>query len=859
MSSSERADPLCGGAEAPALRPVAGRSGFGSPDGNAIVGRLRRLALFGSAFLSGTALSGLATAALAQQSGNAAVRLFSSTEVIVSSLVMGALGAALFSAIWLVRQRGNMEAETQEMRSALSDAQQRISKFEALIADKNRRIVVWESGSSKPEFLGQLPVETGAPQQDREFLAFGRWMRGSSASELEKSIELLRVEARSFDMVVETNRDEILEVQGRVSGGKAFVRFIALNNLRAELAELKIERERLTNSIMLFHSLLDAIEQPVWRRDSQGKLTWVNHAYGDAVEASTPAQAIEDGREFLGSIAREKIRAAATSTSPFHDRISTVVHGNRTMFDVVDVVVPGGSTGIAIDVSEVEAVREELKRTLKSHAETLDHLATPVAIFDGDRRLQFYNQAFVQLWGFTLPFLDQRPDNSELLDKLRSDGKLPEQLSWRSWKETALSVYQSPDTQTDLWHLPNGQTLRVIATAHPQGGATWVFENLTEQVDLETRYNTLVQVQGETIDHLSEGVAVFGPDGRIRLSNPAFRALWGITAEESKPGTHIKAIETACSPSYDKPDGWRRFGQMLTNFDDERPSLQGTFELYSGLILDYAVTPLPNAQTMLTFVDMTASARAERALKEKNEALQKADELKNDFVQHVSYELRSPLTNIIGFTDLLKTPGIGTLNERQSEYIDHISTSSSVLLTIVNDILDLATVDAGIMQLNYSEMAIDDLLDDVAMQIADRLHENGVALAITAPAGLGTIVADQQRLKQILIKLLTNATNFAPEGSAITLNCWRTHSDVFFSVTDKGPGIPEDILKTVFDRFSANAKGGKRSGAGLGLSIVESFVTLHHGDVAIDSKPGQGTTVTCRIPSGTTARSVAAE
>lgn len=532
MSSSERADPLCGGAEAPALRPFAGRSGFGSPDGNAIVGRLRRLALFGSAFLSGTALSGLATAALAQQSGDAAVRLFSSTEVIVSSLVMGALGAALFSAIWLVRQRGNMEAETQEMRSALSDAQQRISKFEALIADKNRRIVVWESGSSKPEFLGQLPVETGAPQQDREFLAFGRWMRGSSASELEKSIELLRMEARSFDMVVETNRDEILEVQGRVSGGKAFVRFIALNNLRAELAELKIERERLTNSIMVFHSLLDAIEQPVWRRDSHGKLTWVNHAYGDAVEASTPAQAIEDGREFLGSIAREKIRAAATSTSPFHDRISTVVHGNRTMFDVVDVVVPGGSTGIAIDVSEVEAVREELKRTLKSHAETLDHLATPVAIFDGDRRLQFYNQAFVQLWGFTLPFLDQRPDNSELLDKLRSDGKLPEQLSWRSWKETALSVYQSPDTQTDLWHLPNGQTLRVIATAHPQGGATWVFENLTEQVDLETRYNTLVQVQGETIDHLSEGVAVFGPDGRIRLSNPAFRALWGITAED---------------------------------------------------------------------------------------------------------------------------------------------------------------------------------------------------------------------------------------------------------------------------------------------------------------------------------------
>ena len=816
-----------------------------------------RLARIARSLLSGTALVALPTAAVAQDGGTS--QMFSSAEVIFSSVVMGALGAALLSAVWLVRQRGNMEAETEEMRGALSDAQQRISKYEALIADKNRRIVVWESGASKAEFLGQLPVETGAPQPDREFLAFGRWLRSSSAAELEKSIDELRSHARSFDMVIETNKDEVLEVQGRVSGGKAFVRFLALNNLRAELAELKIERDRLTSSISMFESLLDTIEQPVWRRDSQGKLAWVNHAYGEAVDATNTARAVEEGRELLGTVSREMIRAKATVTSPFHDRLSTVVHGNRTVLDVVDVVTTDGSAGMAIDVSEAETIREELKRTLKSHAETLDHLATPVAIFDSKRRLQFYNQAFMQLWALDLPFLESKPDNSELLDRLRTNGKLPEQLNWRNWKETALAVYQALDTQTDTWHLPNGQTLRVIATAHPQGGATWVFENLTEQVDLEARYNTLVQVQGETIDHLTEGVAVFGPDGRIRLSNPAFRALWGITAEQAEPGTHIKTIEAACAASYAEADGWRRFTQALTAFDDERPALDGTFELYSGLILDYAVTPLPNAQTMLTFVDMTASARAEKALKEKNEALRKADELKNDFVQHVSYELRSPLTNIIGFTDLLKTPGIGPMNDRPAEYIDHISTSSSVLLTIVNDILDLATVDAGIMELNYSELAIEDLLDDVAMQIADRLQENNMTLEIIAPAGMGTIVADQQRLKQILIKLLTNATNFSPENSTITLNCWRDAANVFFSVRDRGPGIPPDMLKTVFDRFKAQAKDGKRSGAGLGLSIVESFVHLHNGDVSIDSRAGEGTTITCRIPASSSVHSVAAE
>ncbi|MDM9621153.1 PAS domain-containing sensor histidine kinase [Rhizobium sp. S96] len=821
--------------------------------------KLGILARVARIFAAGTAIASVARPVLAQAEveATASAHLFTSTQVVGLSVVIGVISAALLSTLWVVRQRGNLESESREIRTALSDAQQQISQYQALIADNNRRIVIWD-GDKRPELLGQLPAETGAPQ-DNEFLAFGLWLKPRSASELERAIDRLRQSAQSFDMVVETHRDEILEAQGRVSGGRAFVRFVALNNLRAELAELKIERDRLMASISAFEGLLDSIDLPAWQRDTDGRLTWVNQAYGDAVDSASPEQAVSEGREFLTTIARERIRASATPESPFHDKISTVVNGNRTFFDVVDVKVPSGSAGIAVDVSGIEAVRAELERTLKSHAETLDHLATPVAIFDGDRRLQFYNQAFVSLWELDIAFLESRPDNAELLERLRAAKKLPDQLNWKTWKESALAVYRALDTQSDLWHLPNGQTLRVFATAHPQGGATWVFENLTEQVDLETRYNTLLKVQGETIDHLSEGVAVFGADGRIRLSNPAFRALWGITEAEAKPGTHIRALGEACAPSYDRPDGWKSFAELITSIDDERRSSQGTLELFSGLVLDYAVIPLPNAQTMLTFVNMTDSVRAERALTEKNDALRKADELKNDFVQHVSYELRSPLTNIIGFTDLLRTPGVGDLNERQAEYIDHISTSSSVLLTLVNDILDLATVDAGIMRLNYAEIDLGDLLDDVAIQIADRLQDSGVTLEITAPAHLGTIIADPQRLKQILVKLLSNAANFSPEGAAISLECRRDGTDFVFSVSDRGPGISQDMISNVFERFATGAKSGKRGGAGLGLSIVDSFVNLHNGKVAIDSQSGKGTTVICRIPSANLPSYVAAE
>ncbi len=771
-----------------------------------------------------------------------------STSVAGFSLLAGVLSAALISAVWQARRRKAAETENRLVQDELSEASQKISRYEALIADKNRRIIIWDSMSGQREILGHLPVETGAPKDHSEFLAFGKWLNPRSAGELEAAIDALRAKGVRFDIVVETQRAEVIEAQGRVSGGRAFVRFVALSNLRAELAELQIERDRLSSTISMFQSLLDSIEAPVWQRSNDGSLLWVNEAFSEAVEARNPQEAINEHKELLSTATREKIRSSVTPESPYYDRISTVVKGERAFYEIAEIKTPGGTAGMAIDVSNVEAIREELNRTLKSHAETLDHLATPVAIFDSEQHLQFYNQAFQSLWSLDLTFLESHPSNGELLDRLRDNGKLPEQLNWKSWRENALSVYHAVDSQSDIWYLPNGQTMRVFANAHPQGGATWVFENLTKQVTLETQYNSLLEVQQETIDHLAEGVAVFGPDGKIKLSNPAFRAIWGITAEAAAEGTHIRAIEQACSASYDQPDGWRRFGQIITSFDDERASCDGKLELTTGLVLDYAVTPLPNAQTMLTFVNVTDSVLAERALTEKNAALHKADEIKNDFVQHVSYELRSPLTNIIGFTDLLKTAGIGPLNERQAEYIEHISASSAILLTIVNDILDLATVDAGIMRLDYDEVVIDDLLDEVSAQVANRFHEGNVTLQITAGQQLGSIVADHQRLKQIFVKLLNNAASFAPEGSSIQLKCWRDGDDFFFKVIDEGPGIPKDVIDKVFNRFEAH---GNRSGAGLGLSIVESFVSLHHGEVSIDSIEGRGTEVTCRIPSAT--------
>ena len=820
----------------------------------------------GNRLLAGCSIASLAGPVWAQSNGvdpstlSRPDGLFANSfEVINFALVIGAVSAAMISAIWLIRERGKIAAENSELRDALSQAHTDISRYESMIVEKDRAYVIWD-GQTPAQFIGGLPGRAGAPGPGADFLAFGRWLDSASAAEMDKAIDSLRTDATVFDLVVETQRGQLLEAQGRTSGGRAFVRFAPLTNLRAELAGLKAERDRLVSAMETLQTLLDSVDMPVWLRDRDGDLAWVNQAYAVAVEAVDGAEAVSGKLELLGTQSRQQITAERTHDRPYIGKLSTVVRGNRSFFEVTDASSATGSAGIASDVTDAEAIREELKRTIDSHSETLDHLATPVAIFDADQRLQFYNQAFQSLWELDTPFLDSDPEHGEFLERLRADGKLPEPPSWHDWKDEVLSVYHAVDPQPHLWHLPDGQTLNVFANIHPKGGVTWVFENLTEKYDLETRYNTLVQVQGETIDYLSEGVCVFGADGKLRLSNPAFRALWAVPEKSAIAGVHIKQIAEMCKTSYDAPDGWPHFASIITGYDEERQTHEGRLELISGLVLDYAIVPLPNAQMMLTFVNVTDSAKVERALTEKNEALQRADALKNDFVKHVSYELRSPLTNIIGFTDLLKTPQIGELNEQQSDYVDHISTSSSLLLTIVNDILDLTTVDAGIMQLDMERVDVPQLIEDVASLIEGRLQDNNVSLEIKQPDDAGYMIGDGQRLKQILFKLLNNAANYAPENTAVTLSCSRDQDKIVFSVSDQGPGIPDDVLKTVFDRFETHSSAGRRSsGAGLGLSIVDSFVSLHNGKVEVVSNEGEGTTVTCRLPINPAVPSQAAE
>jgi signal transduction histidine kinase len=490
----------------------------------------------------------------------------------------------------------------------------------------------------------------------------------------------------------------------------------------------------------------------------------------------------------------------------------------------------------------------EARPNVETRFRSFDRLATAFAVFDAEQRLTHFNQAYVELWQLDPEWLATRPRDGEILDRLRQARRLPEKADYRDWKKSWLAAYGTNAQVEDQWHLPDGRTLHVVADSEGDAGVTYLYENVTERLSLESRYNALIEVQRETLDTLREGVAVFGPNGRLRLYNRAFATIWRLNPRQLDGEPHIDEIIECCRVLYDAPEEWERVKEAVTAIVAERHAHERQFDRADGSVVSTAILPLPDGGTLLTYVDISDSKKAERALIERAEALEAADRLKTAFISHVSYELRTPLTNIIGFSELLASPIAGPLTDRQHDYLNDIRLSGRTLLAIIDDILDLATIDAGTLELNLSTVRAKDVIDQAVQGVEERLKQDDVALDIDIEPGIDEFVADDRRVTQMLYNLLSNAIGFSDAGGKIALTCKRKNSMIGFTVEDQGVGIPEDYQQAVFDRFESRPHGSRHRGAGLGLSIVKSLAELHGGTVTLDSAPGRGTSVTVLLP-----------
>ncbi len=759
-------------------------------------------------------------------------------------------GLALFTAflaLAYIAERKAWRRREAELATKLELTRSQRDRAEIFLSSEPQLFVAWNGASGEPDIEGLPRLVTDMPTS-RRVLAFGSWLSPEAAEELELHVDRLRRRGEAFRVTLIGRTGRHFDAEGRAVGGRAVLRLREVSGDKLELSALRERCAASQADIEGMRALIDALPLLVWLRDPSGRLVFVNRAYSQAVEARDSQDVLDKQIELLDHSARMATAEVQSKFQVWRGRVTAVVAGSRHLLDVIQAPLAKTAANIAIDRQEIESVRADLEKQMQSHSRTLDQLPNAVAIFDGAQQLIYHNAAYEKLWRLDAGFLSGRPSDSEILDRLRLEQRLPLDGDFRAWKARYLDAYRSPDENTHIWHTPDSRTICVKVTPNPQGGVTYLYDDMSERYDLESRFNALYRMQNETLETLREGVAVFGADGRLKFSNPAFANLWRLDLAALAGKPRFEGIVEMCKQLHPNDETWVDLRGVVTGLSDNRMGFTRRLERRDGNVLDLTAQPLPEGAALLTFVDVTADVNVERALTDRNKALLAAEKLRNDFIHHVSYELRSPLTNINGFVHLLGEEATGALNPRQLEYLGYVRKSSAALLAIVDDILDLATIDEDAMALEIENVDAESAMKGAIQGLQDRLAENKVELQIVAPEKVGTFRGDSKRVRQILFNLLSNAIGFSRPGQVVTLAAFRRDGDVVFKVVDRGRGIPPEILERVFDRFESNTAGSRHRGVGLGLSIVRAFMDLHGGKILIDSTPGEGTAVTCIFP-----------
>jgi signal transduction histidine kinase len=653
---------------------------------------------------------------------------------------------------------------------------------------------------------------------------------------LDRAVALLRADGTGFSLRLRLaqNGDPIDIAGQRLAGNRGDAVWFADGAAR-DAAER--ERARL-------RAVLDALPIPVWRRDAGLRLTAANRAFAAAIGIAPGSGEL---RDLAGPEPGRALAESAAKAGRAQERRHVVIDGSRRWVELSEIRLgeSGESLGFARDLTDLEAAEAALKRHEAGHAAVLNRVTAAIAIYGADRRLNFFNLAFAQLWRLEEDWLSKQPLIEEVMDRLRERRRLPEVADFRAFRRDLLAQFTSLIApQEALLQLPDDKTLRLVVSPHPQGGLIFAYEDVTDRFALERSYNTAIEVQRETLDHLYEGIAVFGSDGRLKLSNPAYAKMWGLTPEDLGGEPHVSQLAEKFRDYLDDGEDWpARKGRLVARLTADRASSM-RLDRRDGSVLQAVTLPLPDGNTLLSYLDVTDTTRVENALRERTEALEAAGRLKSEFLANVSYELRTPLTSITGYAEMLTNKTYaGELTPRQLDYAQNILQSAQQFTRLVDDILDLATIEAGYMELDTSAIDIHAMLQSVLNLQQAQARNLGLHLEFDCPATIGTVPGDERRLKQVMFSLVSNALKFTPAGGSVTVTARREGARVALIVSDTGIGVAAEDQARIFEKFERGTT--RQSGAGLGLALVKSFIELHGGTVELRSRPGEGTAVTC--------------
>ena len=680
------------------------------------------------------------------------------------------------------------------------------------------------------------------------------------------AIETLRQEGYGFTIELSHaatgRRIEARGVRASPNDGGVAVDMLWMSDVTdgvAEVDTLTKENEQLRGYSNRLQGALNGLSSPVWLRDDDLSLIYCNAAYVKAVYARSTDDVTSRGREIAPRASVREVRALAAAarasgiirSAPFH----MVIDGSRRLMEVTENPVAlsleeksstflsnGPNTpslfgdgsglmtaGVAYDITRQEELETRLSREMASHAEVLERLGTAIAVFGADQRIAFHNTAFTLLWGLDSKWLREGPSYGDVLEALRDRRRLPEVADFPAFKEKELDRFHSLiEPLEDVMHLPDGVTLRRVVAPHPMGGLMTTYEDVTDTLAMERSYNTLIAVQRETIDNLSEAIAVFSADGRLQLANPAFLSLWGLPRTIISEQASANRVMDRTADQFSGTvalTGYRSLVLEALSPGSERLIRQARFERRDGIVIEVVATPLPDGGVLFSYDDVSDPARVESALRTQTLTLTLNERLRSAFITDAMDELRTPLA------ELEKSEG------RKSTSSNFAAVSISDLLQLIDDIRELAALDSDKEGLKVECFDFQAAIKTVRGLTKENFKAQGWSIETSCTGSVDWFVGDSQRIRKMLYHLIVGALHGSKAGSAASLHVDRTDeldapSAVVINAT--GPSQPD--------------KGGKLNWAG--LALIRHATELHGGQIETQVLNDGRRNVICTLPYG---------
>jgi len=524
----------------------------------------------------------------------------------------------------------------------------------------------------------------------------------------------------------------------------------------------------------IISNITNNIPMALWHRNSQGRIDYCNETYASALECSQAKIKTENLELFskndinLHALSEQALANRQASTSRQH----AVIQGSRRFIEIgIHPISETFSTiGYALDISETDELSSKLSSTTSAYHEIFNTISIPIAVFDEHKNLHYYNTAYTKLFNFKDSFLDQNITFADILDDLRSRKKIPEHANFKEYKKKRAELFNNVIKPIEEFiDLPNEDTLRVRIAPYPLGGLIFVYENITDQLNLERGVNTLLAVQKETINHLYEALIVIEKNGKIQFLNNAMEKLFKVSNAKTLVNTPFKSWTSLFKDFFlDEKQHINWIEYLSTLFINRHPVNERLF-LLNDLVVNWFYTPLPDGSHMLGFLNVSEEWNHERQLKAHSFNLEKKNILKQNYINQVTHELQKPLDNIIGFSNSLNQQLFGKLNEKQLNFCQLIETNIENVKFLIDDVLCLIGLDQYSLTITPQPFILQNMLDSLKDMIEPIFQENGIDFTITNKVPSTKVTGSEKHLKQALFALIKDLTVYTPASATIEI------------------------------------------------------------------------------------------